>query len=386
MMLCLSACALAVDLPAYFSYRNQLQTITDSAALAGGHFMLTSQSAATAEAYQVASQNPIADRTIKASELQYKFGTGTFTVTANVSVPTFVAKFGCMYGKKTDPTDPTYKACNMMTVVAGSQVSAAPRDTIMVIDTSSSMVVNSGHPFIDVKAAAQNFVVIMQNMASPNIDQLGLVSFDQTAVLKQSLEGPKNGIYPNLQSYINNLQAFNKPQFNTNYPAALKAALDELSTHGRSNSIKNIIFLTDGHPNLTLNGDPTLINPCETYYSQRNYTKSASCTTSYLSSVTNDIATQVARAQAMKVRIDTIQIGDINNAEDVVIFRQLTSNSKFVPTMSNGQLPLDYMAQNTKDIYNNVGEEYSAVQYSTSAIQAFYSDIADTIHLKLSNN
>ena len=143
--------------------------------------------------------------------------------------------------------------------------------------------------------------------------------------------------------------------------------------------------MTDGHPNLPLSGDPTLINPCYTYYNQKNYTKSASCATSYLATVNSDIAAQVARAQAMNVRIDTIQIGDINNAEDVTLFRALTNNSKFIPTMPNGQLPLDYMAENTKDIYNNTGEQYSALQYSASTIQCFYNNIANTIHLKLSN-
>ena len=110
-------------------------------------------------------------------------------------------------------------------------------DIVLVLDNSGSMKHND--PQLLTREVVTNFV----NGLGENA-RLGMVIFDQEAVLAEALGGvtdPKKKA-----KFLKSLDDVNyKGQF-TNSPAAIERAVYELKTHSRKDAQKVIIFLTDG--------------------------------------------------------------------------------------------------------------------------------------------
>lgn len=113
-----------------------------------------------------------------------------------------------------------------------------PLDIGLLIDCSGSM---SGKSLEDAKQAANRFVEKI-NLDS---NQVGLISFDSNAYLRQKLT--KN-VY-SLFSSISSLSTTGS----TNMAEAIKIARQTLFSHGKNDKV--IVLLTDGHPD---NGNLTM--------------------------------------------------------------------------------------------------------------------------------
>ena len=93
-----------------------------------------------------------------------------------------------------------------MAVYAASTGVPAARDTMLVIDTSSSMnELGNGHPIMDVQAAANDYVRMVANLNNGSVDRIGLVSFDQTGVLRQGLISQQQS--PSFSAVTNQISA-----------------------------------------------------------------------------------------------------------------------------------------------------------------------------------
>jgi Flp pilus assembly protein TadG len=91
---------MAVDLPYYFAAQNQLQTATDAAALAGASALPDGEQQAKDAAYDMASRNPVAGKSLQPSDMQYNSTGSSFEVTASSKVPTMMANFLCSFSAK----------------------------------------------------------------------------------------------------------------------------------------------------------------------------------------------------------------------------------------------------------------------------------------------
>lgn len=421
----LSASVLAVDLPYYFTTQNQLQTVVDAAALAGAAALPFGEQQGKDAAYELASRNPVAGKTLKPGDLQYVTNGSSFSVSASTSVPTIVAKFLCGFSQKVgagkdideegvengnpESSGSGNSNCSYMTVYAHSKALPAARDTILVIDTSNSMDdLGNNRPFKDVKSAAKSFVDTVANLQSESVDRIGLVSFHQTGKLQQSLVSQQQSpAFSVVKNKIDNLKLFSGAGWNTNYEAGLKIALDELAINGRKNADKIVIFLTDGMPNLPApssyyNYDssepytkctdivhnssavkakcyksggrticPTL--PSSTITDKMISSSAVNCGVQYVTHMQTVTNSQTDRAKQMDVTIHTISIHD-NNSNDgaLAVLRRLIKDPYWIPNQ------LEYMAINTN------GQQYDAANYDTAKINKIYAEVAQDIHIKLS--
>ncbi|MCA9788597.1 MAG: VWA domain-containing protein [Cyanobacteria bacterium HKST-UBA05] len=393
---------LFIDLPVYFNTYRQLQTVVDSAALAGAAQLPHGIDEAQAEALRVAKLNPLQglEDGIEADDLTFTADSQSLTVHASVDVPTIFGKFLCQGD------------CLFFPVAASAKALPAARDTMLVLDNSSSMNdLGNNRPMRDVKDAAELYVDEVEEFDSQSVDRIGVVTFNRTSAKRIGLTGKNDaGGFAAVKDEVQDIQTYNGSGWNTNYYVGLKEALDELEQNGRENANKHIIFLTDGAPNLPgpptyaaydqynpldycldpLHASPPVQNAC--YYQRYSgrwyricpYLPSEQITDSmienqyhqcgldyvgYMDSLTQG---QVQRAKNMGVKITTITIDDPNQASNshAIIQRIIKDRS-----WDSGYL--EYASSETG------GASFAAAAYDSQQIAAIYEDIANDIHIKL---
>ena len=418
-LITMAASTIAVDTSFYFAAQNQLQTAVDAAALAGAAALPDGTSFAKTQATAMAQENLVAGQELASSDLTYRTSSTTFEVAGKKQVPTIMAKFVCalsaggtQIGEEGDGDgdgDVDTSHCDFMTVKAYSKALPAARDTILVIDASNSMDdLGNNRPMADVKSAAVSYVNTILNFHSESVDRIGLVSFHQTATLRKALKSQtEDSNFTSLKSSVNSISLFSGTGWNTNYQVGLKAALDELQSHGRPNAQKIIIFMTDGMPNLPAptsyysydsdepykkctdivdnsaavkakckktNGQTVCpVLPSSTITDSMISSSAVSCGTTYVNNMQTVTNAQTDRAKTMDVTIHTINISNVMNQQNSeAIVKRLLKNPNWEPNQ------VHYMASTTD------GLEYEATQYRASEITNVYNQIAEDIHIKLS--
>ncbi|MGE0201366.1 MAG: VWA domain-containing protein [Candidatus Melainabacteria bacterium] len=437
-LLGLSMSVVAIDLPMYFNAQNQLQTTVNAAAIAGAYKLPQGTQEAEDAALEIAMENPVAGHTLTDSELSFDYETGanmTMIVNAQSPVPTLINKFLCSLsgsgGEGYDPnaTDGNWDTsggsagnnCNYMTVYAHAKAVPAARDTILVIDTSSSMGVGF-KPINKTKEAAKYFVdtVAALNNQNGSLDRIAVVTFDQTAKTKIGLTSDKdynNNGFSTVKSTITNLSLFSGSGWNTNYAAGMKQAVDLMESQGRPNAKKTIIFLTDGFPNLpapTGNGWSSNVgsaySKCQNilynsqawndlcyrykrngrwytncYYLPNDWpnpitdqimtsTGTHACGQEYTDNMVNAAKTQSDRAESAGITIHTIEIYDPNeDSNSEKLLKALMIDEDWDPEL------LDYFADNTD------GNMYSSTTANLDVLSDFYEEIAQDVKVKLAN-
>lgn len=242
---------LAIDFGTYFTVQNQLQTAVDAAALAGAAKLPLGDAYAEEAALEQAQSNLVAGAELTADDLEFTPDGNAFSVSGQSTFDSIISKMmfgGCLdavYGDNKPP------GC-AMTVYAHSKALPAARDTILVIDTSSSMDdLGNNRPVNDVKSAANKYIDLVAQFDNESVDRIGLVTFDQTGKLQIGLTSQQQSTeFATVKTKVSGITLFSGSGWNTNYEAGLKKALDELQAHGRPNAEKIIIFMTDGKPNL----------------------------------------------------------------------------------------------------------------------------------------
>lgn len=456
---------LAIDLPSYFVAQNQLQTAVNAAAIAGAYQLPLGETEAEDAAYDIAGQNPVAGQNLGEGNLQFDYGdnpdTMTMVVKGRTPVPTIVGKMLCSLRGGTNKQQADWQAevesgglwnddgateetssCNPMIVAASAKAVPAARDTILVIDTSSSMV-DGVQPIKAVKTAATKFVNIIDGFNNASVDRIALVDFNRFGFKKIGLtsKSDSNGTgFTKVKDAITNLKTYSSTTpgyvggWNTNYYIGLKTALDEIEAKGRQNAKKNIVFLTDGKPNLpappeyyqqygsseyrkcsepvenstavkNLNYTKTVsgkkryytwslpytlcykINNTGTSYCDSNLTysehaiknshvaavKSDICGQKYIDYMTTMVEEQIARAKHLGVTIHTIEIYDSNLDNDNAgdMLRRISTDLAWDPQL------VEKIAEQTN------GETYSAATTDTSGIALIYELIAKDVKVKL---
>lgn len=426
---------LAVDVPAYYAAQNQLQTAVDAAALAGAYKLPEGEQEAEWAAEEIAAENPVAGQQLNSGDLEFQYTLGdnmSMVVNGSKTVPTIFGRFVCALsgGGESDldledggdaGSDSGGAAggnCNFMTVYASAKATPAARDTIIVIDSSSSMY---GSPINNVKVAAQYFVDEVDNLTTQTgaIDRIGVVSFDaygyEELELTSKSDYGDNGFYYVKES-IDDITLWGGGGWNTNYSAGLEKALDELEENGRKNAKQTIIFLTDGVPNLPSPpsfGNPTsAINTCINivnnsdavqdlgywYYSHRRWrwyqpyfpndypnpitdnvveqSGGHDCGVEYTDYMVGQAQNQADRAEALGVTIHTIQMydnADVGSGTTMRYFRSLLGDDEWESDL------LAYFAGETD------GEMYASADADLAELEAIYSTIAQDVKVKLAS-
>jgi hypothetical protein len=424
-----SASVFAVDLPYYFNAQNQLQTTVDAAALAGAARLPNGVALAEQAALSLAQKNPVAGKTLQTGDLTFASTKSKFTVTANTDVPTLIGKFLCTWSGQLAGRDPEAEAgsgtggtdggsgsssahCDTMTVSASASAAPAARDTMLVLDASSSMnSLGNGRPLSDVQKAAINFIKTVAALQNESVDRIGLVKFNETATLLNPLTSQQTSPqYSTVQNKVNALTLYTGPSWNTNYQSGLKMALDELERNGRPNAQQRVIFMTDGMPNqpaptsyyqysktypynkcidivnnssqvkamcVRKNGQtvcPVLPNPKITMsmIPQTAYT----CAKTYVDNLVSVTNAQADRAKSMGVTIDTIVINDPDYADNASeILRRMLKDPDWDPVTIT-----HYMNETTD------GQAYTALAYDAGKINDIYAKIAEDIHIRLTQH
>ena len=393
----MSCGVILVDIPLYFNQVRQAQTLTDAAALAGAAKLPQGNSQAQQAALAMAQANPYGGEQIKASQLTYTINKDAMTVTTTGSYTPIFSKFLC-------------NNCAAIPLKASSKAQPAARDTVLVIDASSSMAdLGNNRPMNDVKTAAKLFVDTLAAQDNQLVDRIAVVSFHQTASKKIGLTA-KSG-FANVKTAISNISMFSGSGWNTNYEVGLRMALDELETNGRPNANQLVLFMTDGLPNLpapasfytysstapynkcidmvnnsagvkalcvtkTVNGKKT--TTCPTLPNAQitdNLISAAAvqCGMDYTNFMVSSTATQTARAKLKGVVITYIVIDDPSTPDNAnSILRRLRKEPSWKPML------LETMASETG------GKGYSALSYDATAISNLYKNYAENIHIKLS--
>jgi hypothetical protein len=114
-----------------------------------------------------------------------------------------------------------------------------PVDVMLVIDRSGSMG-DPPVPIADVKAAAKALV----DKLDPNVDQVGLVSYADSATLDHELAGGESG-FGEVKGAIDGLSTGGY----TNIGDGVLDAQTELNNHGRPDAVPVMVVLTDGIAN-----------------------------------------------------------------------------------------------------------------------------------------
>jgi Flp pilus assembly protein TadG len=418
-----SASVFAIDVPYYFNAQNQLQTSLDAAALAGAAQLPNGTTQAQQAALSLAQKNIVAGKALKSGDLTFKSTKTKFTVTGKTEVPTLIGKFLCAFGRKAsrDPNQTTTSGaptgetvnCDSMSVSASSSAAPAARDTVLVIDASSSMYsLGNGRPLSDVQKAAINYIKTIAALQNDSVDRIGLVKFHLTGTLLNPLTSQQESAqYSSVQSKVSAITLYNGSSWNTNYEAGLKVALDELASRGRPNAEQRVIFMTDGMPNQPApssynqyssaypynkcidivnnssavkalctrnrNGQlvcPVLPNPA--IKPNMIPSSATSCTKTYVDHVESITNAQTDRAKNMGVTIDTIVISDPDSGDNAsAVLRIMLKDPNWDPTEV-----AHYMNITTG------GQAYTALAYDATAINSIYAKIAQDIRIRLTNN
>ncbi|MEM0951222.1 MAG: vWA domain-containing protein [Cyanobacteria bacterium P01_H01_bin.74] len=389
-LLTVMASTLAIDMGWYFTAQNQLQTATDAAALTAGAKMFEGEADAESAALAIAEANGLNGLNLGSNNFNFNFGAGNLSVQAQSTVPTVMAKVLCGLSGKApgrlvdgqavedrdgDGNPDATDGCSYMTVYAKSHVIGSPRDTVLVIDTSSSMdSLGYGQPFLDVKDASQAFldmIVEMEESHPDSVDKVALVQFDKTASLVNTFLSTKDSPgLTMLKNQVAGMQLYAQSGWCTNYESGLKVALDELESNAREGAHKNIIFFTDGEPNLP--DGVVNISHCLYYkYWGLNNTAKA-CTQNYVNHMMKETNEQIARAKAMNVTVHTIKINDpSHDSGSLETLRWLLNDFDWEPGLVEG------MANETQ------GEQFAAEAADTDAIMEVFRSAAKIVDIKL---
>ena len=111
-----------------------------------------------------------------------------------------------------------------------------PIDVMLVLDNSGSMKKND--PKFLVTEAIKEFI----SQKNENT-RVGIIIFDGKVQLKVSLTVAS---FANRETILSSIEAINYKGQYTDFPAAIERAIYELKDNGRSDSMKSIIFMTDG--------------------------------------------------------------------------------------------------------------------------------------------
>ncbi|MEB3287917.1 MAG: VWA domain-containing protein [Vampirovibrionales bacterium] len=467
MILTLGSGVLAIDLPTYFVAQNQLQTTVNAAAIAGAYELPMGAQQAEDAAAAMAEQNPVAGKLVSSGNLRFSYGDSvdemTMQVDAKVPVQTIIGKMLCKMGGGSleesgwnagetgdegiwEGSDGSgggqASACSAMVVAASAKAVPAARDSVLVIDTSSSML-DGVQPIKAVKTAAKKYVDLIDGFDNQSVDRIGLVDFNRFGFKQIGLTAKRdysgNG-FSRVKSEIDDLKTYSSSTpgyvggWNTNYYIGLKTALDEIEANGRKNAKRNIVFLTDGKPNLPappnyyqqygaaeyrkcmdpvenssavrnldytrrVNGQTryyawslpyTLcyrINNRGTNYCQsdvsyndhaikHSHVRSANghtCTQTYVDYMVDKVEEQIERAKRLNVTIHTIEIYDprLNDGNSIDLLQRLLTDLSWDPGL------VEKIAEDTE------GQTFSAETSDTSGIIAIYELIAKDIKVKL---
>ncbi len=413
-----------IDIPVYFNAQNQLQTAVNAAAIAGAYKLPESYSVAEEAAYELAAKNLVAGMPIQEGDLEFAYSEGeqmTMSVSAHKEVPSIMRKMLCALkfgggqfdhdesGDNEESGSSGGGNCDSMTVHAHAKAVPAARDTILVIDTSSSM--GYGYaPIHDVKDAAENFVDMVAEMDNKSVDRVGVVTFDRTSskVIGLTSKSDYGGDgFEKVKSEIQDLDLYSGSGWNTNYHAGLKTALDEMESKGRKNATKTIIFLTDGYPNLPapdsyvsyskytpykkcsdkVNNSKPVKDLC--YYKKgKKYcyympdkkiqdwmiedSGGKACGQTYVDHMILLSQAQADRAKNMDVTIHTIAIFDEDtDSSSFEMLRRLLTDDDWDPYL------LEYFATTTE------GEQYASADADPDEINEIYETIAKNVRVKL---
>ncbi len=413
----MSTAPFAVDLPTFFVAQNQLQTTMDAAALAGASQLPFGQAAAESMARQYVAANPVMGQTIDPTTLRFREINNQFSVSNTLRVQTVTSQFLCQFQrgfKIPDPNNPPPQQvgddCSYMQVAATSTAVPAARDTMIVMDISTSMTdLGNGRPLRDVKQAAIHYINNIRDYNSESVDRIGFVTFGADASLVSPLKSMHDDPgFTQLISRVNSTGIYNAQGWNTNYQDALVKANNELEANARPNAEKIILFMTDGLPNLPappsyylvsryqpyvkcfniVNQNPALSQLCYTSGGKRicpkftdvrvtaPYISAAGqqCGLDYTNYMASSTQAQVNRAESKGVTIHTISIADPNEAYSDnawSILKRLRKEPNWNPDL------LNYMATNTG------GEQYWSANYNAQGIQDIYDTISKEVRMRL---
>jgi hypothetical protein len=280
MIAMLAMSALVMDVGFAWYAKRQLQASVDAAALAGAQaFPDNTQAVALAKDY-LNRNNPKSRVSINTPDIQIGYllnsrlhaSQNKITVTETGSIPTTFAKVVGLDKFNFKVSSTACQPCG-----------TKPFDIVVVIDRTASMCdqTDSGG-CIDLNGAKTGFRTLMQTMDS-KLDQIGLVDLPGVntsasdpcgAVASVSGASPYDG--PLISYLVDTMRtdyqlANGSPNTasnlykhsvtgsstsciraggGTSYSQAIKTAVNELTAHGRANTTKIVIFMTDGAANV----------------------------------------------------------------------------------------------------------------------------------------
>ena len=278
----LAVSALVMDVGFAWYAKRQLQASVDAAALAGAQaFPDNVQATALAKSYLIKNNPAVGGITIKAPTIDIGYlqnsrlhaAANKITVTETGSIPTTFAKVVGLDKFNFKVTSTACQPCG-----------TKPFDVVVIIDRTGSMCDSTNaNGCIDLNGAKDGFRILLQQMDS-KLDQVGLVDLPGVQTPTSDVCGPVNTVPSAAAPYDSPLawylvdtmrmdyQLANgnlNPASNlwrhsvdgpktacirsdggTSYSQALKAAIAELTNHGRPNTTKIVIFMTDGAANM----------------------------------------------------------------------------------------------------------------------------------------
>lgn len=260
--------SLAIDIGGYYAVNKQLQNATDAGALAGAIDLPIGEQEAEDSATEYALDNLVNGDTLKASDLSFESDGLTFKVTGRTVFRPVIGKMLCggLLPDFLDENGEMIGAAGVCAVQVQTTSAAKPaaRDTMLVIDKSSSMRdLGNMRPLRDVQSAAKKYIDMIADFNNEQVDRIGLATFNQTSTLDIGLTSQDQSVgFESVKTKVDNIILFgcrnttcsqsnsSDSGWNTNYQVGLKKAIDELEANGRPNAEKIIIFMTDGLPNL----------------------------------------------------------------------------------------------------------------------------------------
>jgi hypothetical protein len=294
--------SLAIDIGGYYAVNKQLQNATDAGALAGAIDLPLGEEEAEATATDYALDNMVNGDSLKSSDLSFESDGLTFKVTGRTVFRPVIGKLLCggLLPEFLDENGEMTGAASVCAVQVQTTSAAKPaaRDTMLVIDKSSSMRdLGNMRPLRDVQSAAKKYIDMIADFNNEQVDRIGLATFNQTASLDIGLTSQdQSSGFESVKGKVDNIVLFgcrntncsqtnsSDSGWNTNYQVGLKKAIDELAANGRPNAEKIIIFMTDGLPNLpapsnyyTSSSDKAPYNRCITPVNNATEVKETFC-------------------------------------------------------------------------------------------------------------